>query len=189
MNTQNVSFIKSAAAPKDFISDGLPQVVFAGKSNVGKSSVINKLLDRRNFARVSATPGKTAHVNYFLVDGRLYFVDLPGYGYAKVSAEEKKRWSSLMESFFEESGRISLGILIVDARHDPTADDKVMAEYFKGTGRPFVIVANKTDKLNATQLTSCADRIRFCLTLDEEKSGLPVFSGEGDRQGRAPERD
>ena len=144
---------------------------------MGKSSVINRLLLRKDFARVGATPGKTAHVNYFLIDGRLYFVDLPGYGYAKVPLPEKQRWAKLMESFFEEAGRISLGILIVDARHDPTADDKLMADYFKGTGRPFVIAANKTDKLKASELPGSADRIRLRLELDAD-TPVCLFSAE-----------
>lgn len=168
MNVQNARFIKSAAAQKDFISDGLPQVVFAGRSNVGKSSVINKLLNRKNFARVGATPGKTAHVNYFLIDERLYFVDLPGYGYAKVPLPEKQRWAKLMDAFFADVSRIRLGVLIVDARHDPTADDRLMADFFVRSGRPFVVVANKSDKLRPSELKECPDRIRTGLQLDDE---------------------
>ncbi|MDR1132088.1 MAG: ribosome biogenesis GTP-binding protein YihA/YsxC, partial [Oscillospiraceae bacterium] len=147
MNVNKAEFIKSAAAPKDFITDGRPAIVFSGRSNVGKSSVINRLLNRKNFARVSASPGKTVHINYFLIDARIYFVDLPGYGYARVSRAEKARWSRLMERFFAEEGLIDLGVMIVDARHRPTADDVTMAECFKASGRPFVIVANKCDKL------------------------------------------
>ncbi|MDR3278438.1 MAG: ribosome biogenesis GTP-binding protein YihA/YsxC, partial [Oscillospiraceae bacterium] len=105
----NVEFIKSAASPDAFIRDRLPQIVFSGRSNVGKSSVINKLLNRNNFARVSATPGKTAHVNYFKIDGAAYFVDLPGYGYARVSEHERARWASLMERFFEEPELFTFG--------------------------------------------------------------------------------
>jgi GTP-binding protein len=177
MNYHNAEFIKSAAAPKDFISDGLPQVVFAGKSNVGKSSVINKLLNRNNFARVGATPGKTVHINYFLIDDRLYFVDLPGYGYAKVSAAEKQRWSKLMESFFDRPEPISLGVLIVDARHKPTQDDTLMAKWFVSTGCPMTVVANKCDKLNATERNSCAGMIRETLALPPDWPVL-LFSAE-----------
>lgn len=177
MNYHNARFVKSAAAPSDFISDGLPQVVFAGKSNVGKSSVINKLLNRKNFARVGATPGKTVHANYFIIDDKIYFVDLPGYGYAKVSADEKKRWGKLMESFFGYPELITHGVLIVDARHKPTADDILMAKWFVSTGCPLTIVANKVDKLNATERENCADIIRNTLSLTEE---IPVilFSAE-----------
>ena len=148
INVNRAQFVKSAAKKEDFIRDGKPCVVFAGKSNVGKSSVINRLLNRRNFARVGSQPGKTVHVNYFDIDGRCWFVDLPGYGYAAVSKGERDRWGRLMESFFAESQRISLGVHIVDARHRPTGDDVTMAEWFKSSGRPFVVVANKCDKLS-----------------------------------------
>ena len=123
INFNKAEFVLSATTQNAFIRDGRPQVTFAGRSNVGKSSVINRLLNRKNFARVGATPGKTSQVNYFRIDGKLYFTDLPGYGYAKVSKEERDRWGRLMESYFQEPGLISLGVLIVDARHKPSADD------------------------------------------------------------------
>ena len=123
LNLNNAEFIKSAADPSGFLRAELPCIVFAGKSNVGKSSVINRVLNRRNFARVGAHPGKTIHVNYFLIDRRAYFVDLPGYGYASVSRSERERWGRLMERFFDEPERITLGVMIVDSRHKPTADD------------------------------------------------------------------
>ncbi len=147
INYNKAEFIRSAVRPEAFIRDGRPQVTFAGRSNVGKSSVINRLLNRKNFARVGATPGKTTQVNYFLIDNRVYLTDLPGYGYAKVSKEERDRWGRLMESYFQEPGLISLGVLIVDARHKPTADDVNMFQWFRGTGCPVVVVANKLDKL------------------------------------------
>ena len=166
MNTQKVTFIRSASSKKDFLDDGRAAVVFAGRSNVGKSSVINCLLQRKNFARVGATPGKTVQVNYFLVDGS-YFVDLPGYGYARVSGDERRRWGALMEDFFAQSERITLGVLIVDARHAPTADDMTMCEYFKAVDRPFVVVANKLDKLRKSELEPNLWRVREVLALDE----------------------
>ncbi|MDR9831008.1 ribosome biogenesis GTP-binding protein YihA/YsxC, partial [Vibrio sp. FNV 38] len=130
------------ATSAQFIQTGMPRIAFAGKSNVGKSSVINRLLGRRNFARVGSEPGKTVHVNYFLLDGRAYFIDLPGYGFAKVSRAEKERWSALMESFFTGKDLYDLGVMIVDARHRPTADDVTMAEFFKSSGAAFLVVAN-----------------------------------------------
>lgn len=177
MNINNAEFIKSAASPKDFISDSLPAIVFSGKSNVGKSSVINRLLNRKNFARVGSSPGKTVHVNYFLIDRRVYFVDLPGYGYAKVSKEEKARWGKLMELFFQRSDSISLGVMIVDSRHKPTGDDITMSEYFKAVGRPWVVVANKCDKLKSSEIEPNISLIRKNLTLTDE---VPViaFSAE-----------
>ena len=112
LNVNKAEFIKSAASTQQFIRSSIPAIAFAGKSNVGKSSVINRMLNRKNFARVGAQPGKTIHVNYFFIDGKLYFVDLPGYGYAKVSQSEKERWGKLMESFFAEPDLMDLGVMI-----------------------------------------------------------------------------
>ena len=168
MNLHNVEFIKSAASGQAFINDGLPQIVFSGKSNVGKSSVINKLLNRKQFARVSATPGKTVHINYFQIDKQAYFVDLPGYGYARVAKAERARWSVLMEEFFSVSESITLGIMIVDARHEPTEDDIIMASWFKQTGCPFIIVANKIDKVKNSEKELNMSVIRETLTPYEE---------------------
>ena len=177
MNLQQVEFVKSAVSPKDFIRDGRPNIVFSGKSNVGKSSVINRLLNRRNLARVGAQPGKTVHINYFLVDGAAYFTDLPGYGYAKVSKAERDRWAALMERFFAEQELISLGVMIVDGRHKPTANDVTMAEWFLGTGRPLVVVGNKTDKLKKSEIAPNCDLIRETLSLPETVPLIP-FSAE-----------
>lgn len=183
MNLNNTEFVKSAASPKDFISDGRPTIVFSGKSNVGKSSVINRLLNRKNFARVGSAPGKTVHINYFLVDKKAYFVDLPGYGYAKVSKTEKERWGKLMESFFAAEGLITLGVMIVDSRHKPTGDDVIMADWFKATGCPLVVVANKCDKLKKSEIEPNVLLIRQTLGLTEETPVI-VFSAEkGDGSG------
>jgi len=176
MNFNNAEFLISAAAPRDFPGNRLPEIAFAGKSNVGKSSVINRILQRKNFARVGEKPGKTIHVNYFVIDKSCYFVDLPGYGYAKVSQAEKDRWGRLMESYFAAQ-RIDLGILIVDARHAPTNNDITMANWFIESGCPFVVVANKLDKLKKSELIPNIERIREDLELPE---GCPVipFSAE-----------
>ena len=174
MNLHNAEFVLSAASPKDFLADGLPQIAFAGRSNVGKSSVINRLLGRKNFARVGVAPGKTTHVNYFRIDARFYLVDLPGYGYARVSQGEKERWARLMESYFARPERITLGVLVVDARHRPTADDRQMADWFRGTGRPFVVAANKVDKVKPSARTESLDLIRSVLEAPE----LIAFSAE-----------
>ena len=174
MNLHNAEFVLSAASPKDLLADGLPQIAFAGRSNVGKSSVINRLLGRKNFARVGAAPGKTTHVNYFRIDDRFYLVDLPGYGYARVSQGEKERWARLMESYFARPERITLGVLVVAARHRPTADDRQMADWFRGTGRPFVVAANKVDKVKPSARTESLDLIRSVLEAPE----LIAFSAE-----------
>ena len=176
-NVNKAKFVKSAADPAGFIRDELPNIVFSGKSNVGKSSVINRLLNRKNFARVGQSPGKTIHVNYFLIDEKAYFVDLPGYGYAKVSMKERDRWGKLMERFLAVEGLIDLGVMIVDARHKPTADDVTMAQWFKSTQCPMVVVANKCDKLKKSEIEPNMALIRETLELPE---GVPLipFSAE-----------
>ena len=179
LNTQKAEFIRSAAGPKDFPRDLLPQVAFAGRSNVGKSSVINRLLNRKNFARVGAAPGKTTHINYFLIDNKAYFVDLPGYGYAKVSRAEKERWAKLIQDWFDDPELITLGIQIVDARHKPTADDQMMCSYFRQTGRPFVIVANKLDKLKKSEIEPNLQCIRDTLELEESIPVIPFSAEKG----------
>lgn len=179
LNVNRAEFVKSAASPESFVRDMLPRIVFAGKSNVGKSSVLNRLLNRKNFARVGATPGKTVHVNYFRIDGRCWFVDLPGYGYAAVAKGERDRWAGLMESFFSQPEQITLGVLIVDARHAPTADDVTMARWFRSTGRPLVVAANKCDKLAKTAVPGAVEAIREALGLGEETAVLPFSAEKG----------
>ena len=178
MNLNNVEFLISAAAPKDFPRTRLPEIAFAGKSNVGKSSVINRLLNRKNFARVGDKPGKTIHVNYFTIDKKCYFVDLPGYGYAKVSQAEKDRWGKLMEDYFA-AGRIDLGILIVDSRHAPTNNDITMARWFLDSGCPFVVVANKLDKLKKSEILPNLQTIRQDLELPEACTVIPFSAEKG----------
>lgn len=178
MNFQNVEFLISAASPKDFPKERLPEIAFAGKSNVGKSSVINRILQRKNFARVGEKPGKTIHVNYFAIDKKCYFVDLPGYGYAKVSQAEKDRWGKLMESYFA-ANRIDLGVMIVDARHAPTNNDITMARWFLDSGCPFVVVANKLDKVKKSQILSNLEVIRQDLELPEECPVIPFSAEKG----------
>ena len=178
-NVNKAEFIKSAADPSGFIRDELPNIVFSGKSNVGKSSVINRLLNRKNFARVGQSPGKTIHVNYFLIDGKAYFVDLPGYGYAKVSIKERERWGKLMERFFATEGLIDLGVMIVDSRHKPTADDVTMAQWFKSTQCPMVVVANKCDKLKKSEVEPNMALIRETLELPDEVVLIPFSAEKG----------
>ena len=145
---------------------------------MGKSSVINRILQRKNFARVGEKPGKTVHVNYFVIDKCCYFVDLPGYGYAQVSQSEKDRWAKLMESYFA-AGRIDLGVFIVDARHAPTNNDITMAQYFIESGYPFVVVANKLDKVKKSQIASNLETIRNDLELPEDCPIIPFSAEKG----------
>lgn len=181
LNVNKAEFVRSAVKPEQFIASSMPAVAFAGKSNVGKSSVINRLLNRKNFARVGATPGKTIHVNYFLIDERLYLIDLPGYGYAKVSQSERERWGRLMEDFFA-AGLFQLGVMIVDARHKPTADDITMAEWFKSAPCRLVVVANKLDKLKKSEIEPNLALIRETLGLPEDVPVIPFSAEKG--QGR-----
>ena len=180
INFQQAEFIRSATAPKDFPRDGLPQVAFAGRSNVGKSSVINRLLGRKNFARVGAAPGKTVHINYFLIDKTFYLVDLPGYGYAKVSKAERDRWGRLMEDYFADRQLMTFGAMIVDARHKPTADDCTMAQWYRDASCPFVVVANKLDKLKKREIESNLLTIRETLGLDESVKLIPFSAEKGE---------
>ena len=180
LNFGKAAFSRSAGAPKDFLKDGLPQFAFAGRSNVGKSSVINRLLNRKNLAYVGASPGKTTQINYFLVDDRAYLVDLPGYGYARVSQAEKERWAKLMETYFQEGAdAITAGVLIVDIRHKPTENDKVMHGWFRESGCPEIIVANKLDKLKKSQVEPALALIRETLELTEEDILIPFSAEKG----------
>ena len=179
MNFQNVEFLISAASTGDFPKNRLPEIAFAGKSNVGKSSVINRLLQRKNFARVGDKPGKTVHVNYFVIDRKCYLVDLPGYGFAKVSQQEKDRWGRLMEDYFAAQ-RIDLGVLIVDYRHPPTNNDITMANWFLDSGCPFVVVANKMDKLKKSELKPNLEAIRRDLGLPDSCPVIPFSAEKGD---------
>ncbi len=177
MNFLKPEFITSAASESGFIADGRPQIVFAGRSNVGKSSVINALTGRRNLARVGAQPGKTAQINYFLIDETAYLVDLPGYGYAKVSQAERDRWGRLMEAYFARRELITLGCMIVDARHKPTADDLTMAGWFRSAQCPLVVVANKLDKLKKSEIEPNLALISASLALTDSDALVP-FSAE-----------
>ena len=179
VNVQKAEFVLSAVSPRTFIQDGLPQVAFAGRSNVGKSSVINRLLNRKNFARVGAAPGKTIHINYFKIDGAFYLVDLPGYGYAKVSKAERDRWGKLMEDYFARPDLLTLGVMIVDSRHKPTADDCTMARWFRDTGCPLIVVANKLDKLKKSEVEPNLQLVRETLELDEDTVLIPFSAEKG----------
>ena len=179
MNLHNVEFIKSAAKARDILDNELPQIVFSGKSNVGKSSVINRVLNRKNAARVSSTPGKTVHINYFLIDKAAYFVDLPGYGYAKVAKTERARWSALMESYFSGTGHIALGVMIVDSRHKPTDDDVTMARWFMSSGCELVVIANKIDKVKSSEKEQNMELIRETLGFHDDVQIIPFSAEKG----------
>ena len=181
MQFQSAEYVRSAGSPEQFLRDPFPKAVFAGRSNVGKSSVINRLTGRKNLARVGASPGKTRQINYFFVDEKLYLVDLPGYGYAKVPKEEKARWANLMEQFFgREGSRIAAGVLIVDIRHKPTADDVTMFRWFRESGCPVAVAANKLDKLKKREIEPALTLIRDTLQLRDADTLIPFSAEKGD---------
>lgn len=155
MNFNNAEFIGSCALPSQLpkVDPAVTEIVFCGRSNVGKSSLINKLCNRKSLARVSGTPGKTTTINFFRLSDDFQLVDLPGYGYAKRSQQEKKRWAALMEHYFGSGRNIGLVLLLLDSRHAPSADDKTMLDFLENTGQDVVVVLTKTDKLNKTQYT------------------------------------
>lgn len=180
MNLQKAEFILSAASVATCPSDGLPQVVFSGRSNVGKSLVINRLLQRKDFARVGGKPGKTIHLNFFKIDNAMYLVDIPGYGYAQVSAAEKARWGKLIEGYFAKKDLMTFGVMIVDARHKPTQDDVTMAQWFLQSEKPFVVVANKLDKVKRkSEIEGNLQQIREVLSLPESVTVIPFSAEKG----------
>jgi GTP-binding protein len=154
LNIQNTNLRISAGLPKQFPTDAMPQIAFSGRSNVGKSSLINALLNRKSLARVSSAPGKTITVNFYDIDKKLFFVDLPGYGFAKRTLEDKKVWSALTDGYFTANPNIDLLKLVlqlVDSRIGPTKDDEMMLDFLNQSGIPYIVVATKCDKLNATE--------------------------------------
>ena len=161
MNTSNVQLALTAGDVKQLIKDGLPQFAFSGRSNVGKSSLVNTLLNRKSLARVSSEPGKTITINYYKVDNQIYLVDLPGYGYAKRSAAEQAKWSALVNTYVEEA-RMKCVIQLIDLKVGPTKDDIMMLDWLNANNIPYFIVATKSDKLNSTNKTKALEELRRC---------------------------
>ena len=180
MNINKSELEAVAVKPNQYPPEGVAEIAFAGRSNVGKSSVINRLVGRKNLAYVGASPGKTTHINYFRIDRKAYLVDLPGYGYAKVSRSEKERWARLMETYFQrEAEAITAGVLIVDIRHKPTENDLVMHSWFRQSGCPEIVAANKLDKLKKSQVEPALTLIRETLELTEQDILLPFSAEKG----------
>ena len=179
VNTQNVSLRISAGLPRQFPTDAMAQIAFSGRSNVGKSSLINTLLGRKSLARVSSAPGKTITVNFYDVDKKLFLVDMPGYGYAKRTPEDKRRWSELTDGYFTKNKNIDLLKLVVqlvDSRVGPTADDEMMLDFLVQSEIPFVVVATKVDKLNATERKNNLGAISEHPLVKEAKAIIPFSS-------------
>ena len=180
MKPESAVFETSVGLKSQLPADSLPEIVFSGRSNVGKSTLINTLLRRKNLARTSATPGKTATINFYKLD-TMRFVDLPGYGYAKVAKDEKRKWGELIEGYFAEERDLRLVIQLCDMRHNPTADDRQMIEFMAENGLPFLVVLTKADKLNKTER---AARLAAYEAIFAEFEGLTVIpyssvTGEG----------
>jgi GTP-binding protein len=152
MDIKSATFVTSAASPTQFLKRPIPHFVFAGKSNVGKSSILNRLLNRKGLAKTSSTPGKTRLVNYFLINDRLFFVDVPGYGYAKVSKQEQKNWQPLLETYFRETPQIAMIFLLLDIRHSPNKNDRQMIDWLRHFQYPFRILLTKADKLSNNKI-------------------------------------
>ncbi|MBN1900913.1 YihA family ribosome biogenesis GTP-binding protein [Candidatus Sumerlaeota bacterium] len=173
MNIQSAEFIKSGVKPADFIKDHLPQIAFAGRSNVGKSSLINSLLSRKNIAKTSRTPGRTQLVNFFKINGTFYFVDLPGYGYAKVPLSVKKTWNRMIESYLKDNPALRLLVFILDIRHEPSPLDRTLQEWLTAWNVPYVCVATKSDKISRSAQARQFKIIRDSLSLPESVLLIP----------------
>ncbi len=180
MNIHNVNLTVSAVSKKQYPNMGMPEIAFAGRSNVGKSSMINKLLNRKSMARVSQTPGKTVTINFYNIDDTVHLVDLPGYGYAARSQSEIKKWGKMMEDYLRDREELIKTILLVDSRHAPTKDDKTMIDWIKAyDDSGVVVVATKTDKLKKSEVEQHLETIWNELYLDEDDVLVP-FSTKGD---------
>ncbi|MDY6231157.1 ribosome biogenesis GTP-binding protein YihA/YsxC [Peptostreptococcus porci] len=178
MKIRSSEITMSAVNKKQYPSEGVPEIALAGRSNVGKSSVINGLLNRKNFARTSSTPGKTRTINFYLINNEFYFVDLPGYGYARVSKTEKEKWGSIMERYLEDREELCAILLLVDVRHEPTADDKMMYDWIKYFGYNCVVVATKADKISRGQYQKHISAIRKKLDMPKEEKVIVTSSSK-----------
>ena len=177
MNYNKVEFEAAFGTLKQIPQSDLPEIVFAGRSNVGKSSMLNRLFNRKNLARVSSMPGKTITINFFKVED-VRIVDLPGYGYAKVAKGEKRRWAEMMEGYFQSPRNIKLVVQLVDMRHKPSEDDYVMMRFLQDAGLPFIVAATKSDKLNKTQYNERKNALREELAEFGDNLTILPFSSE-----------
>lgn len=180
MNYNKVVFEAAFGTLKQIPESDLPEIVFAGRSNVGKSSMLNRLFNRKNLARVSSVPGKTITINFFKVEA-VRIVDLPGYGYAKVAKGEKRRWAEMMEGYFQSPRNIKLVVQLVDMRHKPSEDDYIMMRFLKEAEIPFIVAATKSDKLNKTQYNERKAALKEELAeFGEDLVILPFSSEKGE---------
>lgn len=178
MNLHNASIKVSAVSEKQYPKEGYPEFAFAGRSNVGKSSMINKLLNRKSLARVSSEPGKTATINFYNIDDTIYLVDLPGYGYAKRPKAEKEKWGKMMEDYLANRKQLVQTILLVDSRHKPTADDIMMAEWIRHYHDRLIAIATKTDKLKKREVEENLELIYNTLEMTEDDILVPFSTAD-----------
>lgn len=177
MLIKNPQFEISAVSPKQYPTNGLPEVVLVGKSNVGKSSFINTMINRKKLARTSSEPGKTRQINFYNMDNKFYFVDLPGYGYSKMSKVEQAKVNGFIDEYLHVRKNIALIILLIDIRHEPGANDKMMYDYIIRSGLPFIVVTSKADKIAVTKVDSAVDSIQSILNPIKDFTFIP-FSAE-----------
>lgn len=178
MKIRSSEITMSAVKQSQYPVDGLPEIALAGRSNVGKSSLTNALLNRRNFARTSSTPGKTRTINFYLINKEFFFVDLPGYGYAKVAKSEKDKWGEIMERYLSDRDELCAIFLLVDIRHEPTNDDKMMYDWIKHFGYDCVVIATKADKISRGQYQKHMSVIRKKLQMEKDEKIIPVSSSK-----------
>ena len=177
MIVKNPKFEVSAVKPSQYPKNELPQIVLVGKSNVGKSSFINTMINRKSLARTSSEPGKTRQINFYNIDEKFYFVDLPGYGFSKMSKQEQDRVGGFIEQYLFNCNKISLIIFLIDIRHNPTENDKIMYNYIISSGQPFIILANKADKIAPTKVEGVTKELQKLINPIGDAVMLP-FSSE-----------
>ena len=177
MIVKNPKFEISAVGPKQYPNNNLPEIVLAGKSNVGKSSFINTMINRKALARTSSQPGKTRQINFYNIDQKFYFVDLPGFGYSKMSHTEQEKVGKFIEEYLFSRKNISCIVLLIDIRHDPSKNDIMMFDYIRSIGAPHIVIANKADKIAPTKVNSYVENLRTLLEANESDIILP-FSSE-----------
>jgi GTP-binding protein len=176
MKIRSSEITMSAVNKSQYPDEGIPEIALVGRSNVGKSSTVNTLLNRRNFARISQTPGKTRTINFYLINNEFFFTDLPGYGYAKIAKSEKEKWGQIMERYLEDREELCAIFLLVDIRHEPTNDDVMMYEWIKHFGYNCVVIATKSDKISRGQYQKHINIIRKKLQLDADEKVIPISS-------------
>jgi GTP-binding protein len=179
LNLNNARYELTAVKPDQYPAGNMPEVVLAGRSNVGKSSIINTLLNRKNLARVSSEPGKTRGINFYNIDDAFYLVDLPGYGYAKTSKGQKMSWGGMMENYLNQRPQLALVLLLVDIRHTPSKEDKIMFDWIEAHAAPHLVIASKMDKISRGQVAARLQDIRNTLGMAKDESVIPYSSETG----------